>query len=141
MHCNLFCCKVSCDVTILSIFRELWNVLRYANILQQSKTRQSNKRKLGVSLTIQYKAVTRVDVTPAAVVHPSALPWKGWEEIGKRCNRERGKQREREREGEGERRRVGERERERERHTHTDSPPTIPLAGTVICCMHASRDG
>lgn len=26
-----------------------------------------------VSLTIQYKAVTRVDVTPAILVHPSAF--------------------------------------------------------------------
>lgn len=43
-----------------------------------SKARQGkgNKRRLGggVSLTIQYKAVTRVDVTPAAVVHPLAFP-------------------------------------------------------------------
>lgn len=36
-----------------------------------------------------------------------------------------------------------ERDRQRggEREKHTGSPPTIPLAGTVICCMHASRDG
>jgi len=69
---------------LLSIFGYgmFFVILRY--VLQQGKTGQGNKRKLGggVSLTIQYKAVTRVDVTPVAVVYPSALLWKGWEEIG-----------------------------------------------------------
>lgn len=71
-----------------------------------------------MSLTIQYKAVTRVDVTPAILVHPSAFH--------ERRGSVRG-----ERDGQG-----GE-----EREKHTSPPPTIPLAGTVICCMHASRDG
>lgn len=80
----------------------------------------------GLSLTIQYKAVTRVDVTPAAIVHPSAPSWQG---DSVRGETERGRERE------------TERERHTHTHTHTGSPPTIPLAGTVICCMHASRDG
>jgi len=76
-----------------------------------------------VSLTIQYKAVTRVDVIPAATSTTFGPPVK--EMKGDRLGateRVRGRE-----EGRGGR--------------DIGPPPTIPLAGTVICCMHAFRDG
>lgn len=91
----------------------------------------------GMSLTIQYKGVTRLDVIPAASCRAALrrAPFSPFVKgrIGKRY-------REIERESEIDTRgKKGGGMRRKERDT--SPPPTIPLAGTVICCMHASRDG